>query len=76
MVKTVRMFLALFATLWYTTSPINSGSTNTIWVPPPAKVEPAVDLTSDYYKPLEFKILKYNRIAIFVKLILTSVVAT
>ena len=60
MVKTVRVFLALFATLWYTTSPINSGSTNTIWVPPTAIVEPAVDLTSDYYKPLEFKIVKYT----------------
>ncbi len=59
MVKIVRVFLALFATLWYTTSPINSGSTATIWVPPP-KVESAVDFTQDYYKPLEFIRVKYT----------------
>ena len=59
MVKIVRVFLALFATLWYTTSPINSGSTATIWVPPP-KVESAVDFTQDYYKPLEFTRVKYT----------------
>jgi len=59
MVKTVRVFLALFATLWYTTSPINSGSTATIWVPPP-KIENAVDFTQDYYKPLEFNRVKYT----------------
>ena len=59
MVKIVRVFLALFATLWYTTSPINCGSTATIWVPPP-KVESAVDFTQDYYKPLEFTRVKYT----------------
>ena len=59
MVKIVRVFLALFATLWYTTSPINSGSTATIWVPPP-KVESAVDFTQNYYKPLEFTRVKYT----------------
>ena len=59
MVKIVRVFLALFATLWYTTSPINSGSTATIWVPPP-KVESAVDFTQNYYKPLEFNSVKYT----------------
>ena len=53
------MFLSFIATLWYTTSPINSGSTATIWVPPP-KLESAVDLTTNYYKPLEFKIVKYT----------------
>jgi hypothetical protein len=31
MVKTVRVFLALFATLWYTTSPINSNAPSQIW---------------------------------------------
>jgi len=59
MVKIVRVFLALFATLWYTTSPINSGSTATIWVPPP-KIENAVDFTQNYYKPLEFHKVKYT----------------
>lgn len=59
MVKIVRVFLALFATLWYTTSPINSGSTATIWVPPP-KVESAVDFTQNYYKPLDFNRVKYT----------------
>jgi len=59
MVKIVRVFLALFATLWYITSPINSGSTATIWVPPP-KIENAVDFTQNYYKPLEFHKVKYT----------------
>ena len=59
MVKIVRVFLALFATLWYTTSPINSGSTATLWVPPP-KIENAVDFTQNYYKPLEFHKVKYT----------------
>ena len=59
MVKIVRVFLALFATLWYTTSPINSGSTATLWVPPP-KIENAVDFTQNYYKPLEFHKVKYR----------------
>ena len=31
MVKTVRVFLALFATLWYTTSPLNSNAPSQIW---------------------------------------------
>ena len=33
MVKIVRVFLALFATLWYTTSPINSNAPSQIWKP-------------------------------------------
>ena len=60
MVKIVRMFLALFATLWYITSPINSGSTSQVWVMPPTKVEPALDLTTNYYKPLDFNRVKYT----------------
>ena len=60
MVKIVRVFLALFATLWYTTSPINSGSTSKIWVMPSTKVEPALDLTTNYYKPLDFNRVKFT----------------
>ena len=60
MVKIVRMFLALFATLWYITSPINSGSTSQVWVMPSTKVEPALDLTTNYYKPLDFNRVKYT----------------
>jgi len=33
MVKIVRVFLALFATLWYTTSSINSNAPSQIWKP-------------------------------------------
>ena len=33
MVKTVRVFLALFATLWYTTSQLNSNAPTQIWKP-------------------------------------------
>ena len=46
MVKIVRVFLALFATLWYTTSPINSNSTSQVWVTPVSKM--TVE-TPDYY---------------------------
>jgi len=60
MVKTVRVFLALFATLWYITSPINSGSTSKIWVMPSTIVEPALDLTTNYYKPLDFNRVKFT----------------
>ena len=57
MVKIVRVFLALFATLWYTTSPINSNSTSQVWVTPISKM--AVE-TPNYYKPLEFNRVKYT----------------
>ena len=57
MVKIVRVFLALFATLWYTTSPINSNSTSQVWVTPTLK--PAVE-TPNYYKPLDFNRVKYT----------------
>ena len=57
MVKTVRVFLALFATLWYTTSPINSNSTSQVWVTPVSKT--AVEMPN-YYKPLEFNSVKYT----------------
>ena len=57
MVKIVRVFLALFATLWYTTSPINSNSTSQVWVTPISQM--AVE-TPDYYKPLEFNRVKYT----------------
>ena len=57
MVKIVRVFLALFATLWYITSPINSNSTSQVWVTPISQM--AVE-TPDYYKPLEFNRVKYT----------------
>ena len=57
MVKIVRVFLALFATLWYTTSPINSNSTSQVWVTPTPKM---VVETPNYYKPLEFNRVKYT----------------
>ena len=55
MVKVVRVFLALFAILWYTTSP--TGSTV------PFQFEPIQVVKSDipsYYKPLEFNTVKYT----------------
>ncbi len=57
MVKIVRVFLALFATLWYTTSPINSNSTSQVWVTPTPKM---VVETPNYYKPLDFNRVKYT----------------
>ena len=57
MVKIVRVFLALFATLWYTTSPINSNSTSQVWVTPVSLM--SVE-TPDYYKPLDFNRVKYT----------------
>jgi len=57
MVKIVRVYLALFATLWYTTSPINSNSTSQVWVTPVSQM--SVE-TPDYYKPLEFNSVKYT----------------
>ena len=57
MVKIVRVFLALFATLWYTTSPINSNSTSQVWVTPISK---KIVETPNYYKPLDFNRVKYS----------------
>ena len=57
MVKIVRVFLALFATLWYTTSPINSNSASQVWVTPISQM--AVE-TPNYYKPLDFNRVKYT----------------
>ena len=56
MVKTVRVFLALFATLWYTTSPLNSNAPTQIWKPTIVVSKAA----PDYYKPLEFDKVKYT----------------
>jgi len=56
MVKTVRVFLALFATLWYTTSPINSNAPSQLWKPNIVETRAA----PDYYKPLEFDKVKYT----------------
>ena len=56
MVKVVRVFLALFAILWYTTSPLNSNAPSQVWKP--IIVEKS-DIPS-YYKPLEFNTVKYT----------------
>ncbi len=56
MVKIVRVFLALFATLWYTTSPLNSIAPSQIWEPNIVETRAA----PDYYKPLEFDKVKYT----------------
>ena len=56
MVKTVRVFLALFATLWYTTSQLNSNAPTQIWKPTIV----ASKAVPDYYKPLEFDKVKYT----------------
>ena len=56
MVKTVRVFLALFATLWYTTSPLNSNAPTQIWKPTIVETK----AVPDYYKPLEFVKVKYT----------------
>jgi len=56
MVKTVRVFLALFATLWYTTSPLNSNAPMQLWEPPIVETK----AVPDYYKPLEFNTIKYT----------------
>ena len=56
MVKTVRVFLALFATLWYTTSQLNSNAPSQVWKPTIVMSKAA----PDYYKPLEFDKVKYT----------------
>jgi len=56
MVNVVRMFLALFAVLWYTTSPLNSNAPTQIWKPTIVETK----AVPDYYKPLEFVKVKYT----------------
>ena len=56
MVNVVRMFLALFAVLWYTTSPLNSNAPTQIWKP----IIVETKAVPDYYKPLEFVKVKYT----------------
>ena len=56
MVNVVRMFLALFAVLWYTTSPLNSNAPIQLWEPPIIEQK----AVPDYYKPLEFDKVKYT----------------
>ena len=63
MVKTVRVFLALFATLWYTTSTINSNAPSQIWEHEIDRIldqKPVSLAAPDYYKPLEFDKVKYT----------------
>ena len=63
MVKIVRVFLALFATLWYTTSPINSNAPSHIWEYDTNRIldQKVTSLAApDYYKPLEFDKVKYT----------------
>jgi len=58
MVKIVRMFLALFATLWYTTPQLNSSAPFYIdSISKPSIIEKVVD--TNYYQPPELKI-KYS----------------
>ena len=56
MVNVVRMFLAFFAVLWYTTSPLNSNAPTQLWKPPIVETK----AVPDYYKPLEFVKVKYT----------------
>ena len=56
MVKVVRIILVLVATLWYTTSNLNSNATVQIWKPP--IVENAAVL--DYFNPFDFDKEKYS----------------
>jgi len=58
MVKVVRIFLILVATLWYTTSHLNSNTTVPIWKPP--IIENNVALTDDYFNLFEFDKAKYT----------------
>ena len=56
MVNVVRMFLTLFAVLWYTTSPLNSNAPTQLWKP----IIVETKAVPDYYKPLEFVKVKYT----------------
>ncbi len=61
MVREVRVFLALFAVLWYTTSPTGSATVPSQKITPVAFKTDHIEIAKpSYYKPLEFNRVKYT----------------
>ena len=60
MVNVVRMSLALFAVLWYTTSPTGSANVSSLAMLSVIQTEQKEITTPSYYKPLEYNIIKYS----------------
>ena len=60
MVNVVRVFLALFAVLWYTTSPTGSANVSSLAMLSVIQTEQKEITTPSYYKPLEYNIIKYS----------------
>ena len=61
MVNVVRMFLALFAVLWYTTSPTGSATVPSQLMTPVVYKADHIEIAKpSYYKPLEYNIVKYS----------------
>ena len=65
MVNVVRMFLALFAVLWYTTSPTGSATVPSLMMSPvvmtPVMNNNHIEIAKpSYFKPLEYNIVKYS----------------
>jgi len=65
MVNVVRMFLALFAILWYTTSPTGSATVPSLKMSPVVmslvmQTEQKEIAAPSYFKPLEYNIIKYS----------------
>ena len=58
MVKVVRIIIILVATLWYTTSHLNSNTPVQVWKPP--IIQNKVALTDDYFNLFEFDKVKYT----------------
>ena len=54
------MFLALFAVLWYTTSPTGSANVPSLAMLSVIQTEQKEITTPSYYKPLEYNIIKYS----------------
>ena len=60
MVNVVRMSVALFAVLWYTTSPTGSANVSSLAMLSVIQTEQKEITTPSYYKPLEYNIIKYS----------------
>jgi len=60
MVNVVRMFLALFAILWYTTSPTGSATVSSLSLLSVVQTEQKEIAAPSYFKPLEYNIIKYS----------------
>ena len=61
MVNVVRMFLALFAVLWYTASPTGSATVPSHMITPVVYKADHIEIAKpSYYKPLEYNIVKYS----------------